>query len=95
MDYLKIDISFVRHITDNLKTRSITKSTIYLSKELNIKTIAEGVETTEQFELLKSFGCDYFQGYLFSRPLPEKEFERLLAMETIGFKKKGTGSKTS
>ncbi len=78
MDYLKIDISFVRHITDDLKTRSITKSTIYLSKELNIKTIAEGVETTEQFELLKYFGCDYFQGYLFSKPLPEEEFMRLM-----------------
>ncbi len=78
MDYLKIDISFVRHIIDDLKTKSITKSTIYLSKELNIKTIAEGVETAEQFELLKSFGCDYFQGYLFSKPLPEEKFIQLM-----------------
>jgi len=95
IDYLKIDISFVRQIIDNAKTRSITESTIDLAKKLNIKTIAEGVETAKQFNLLKSFGCDYFQGYLFSKPLPEEEFERLLTMGTIEFKKKGTGSKIS
>ncbi len=78
IDYLKIDISFIRAIVNDKRTRNITESTISLAKKLNIKTVAEGVETVEQFELLKSFGCDYFQGYLFSKPVRAKKLEELL-----------------
>jgi diguanylate cyclase (GGDEF)-like protein/PAS domain S-box-containing protein len=77
IDYLKIDISFVRNI--HLQTtQSVVKSIIFMAKELNMKTIAEGVETIEQFQTLLNFGCDYFQGYLFYKPMPRKEFLRAL-----------------
>ncbi len=75
--FLKIDISFVRTLTSP-DTKNIVKSIITISKDLNIKTVAEGVETIEQFEELKSMGCDYFQGFLFYKPMPAKEFFEIL-----------------
>jgi len=74
IDYIKIDISFVRNILDE-HTKNVIETIVFLSKKLNIKTIAEGVETREQFEILKDIGCDYFQGFLFSKPLPQEIFE--------------------
>ena len=70
VDFLKIDISFVRNITEDKKTLSVVKTIIYLAKQLNIKTIAEGVETEKQVKKLKELGCDYLQGFFFSKPLP-------------------------
>lgn len=55
---------------------------ISLSKWLNLSTIAEGVETKEQIEKLKSFGCDYVQGYYYEKPVPYEEFEQLLDKKT-------------
>ncbi len=55
---------------------------ISLSKWLNLSTIAEGVETKEQIEKLKSFGCDYVQGYYYAKPVPYEEFEQLLGKKT-------------
>ncbi len=78
VDFLKIDISFVREITTNTQTRSIVEVIIYLAKKLGLKSIAEGVETQEQFEILKGNGCDYIQGFLFSKPVSESEFKILL-----------------
>ena len=78
IDYIKIDISFVRKMMEDGNTRAIVKTIISLSKDINMKTIAEGVETKKQLELLKTLGCDYIQGYLFSKPLPEDEFEKML-----------------
>ncbi len=77
IETLKIDISFIRGI-ENSKTRNIINSIIFLAHSLNIKTIAEGVETAEQFEILKSMDCDYFQGYLFHRPMPRDDFDKIL-----------------
>jgi FOG: EAL domain len=68
--YLKIDISFVRHILNDKKSRSITKTIIELAQNLEMKTMAEGVETKEQFELLKSLGCDFVQGFWLAKPMP-------------------------
>jgi FOG: EAL domain len=73
IDYLKIDISFVRHILNDKKSRSITKTIIELTHNLEMKTIAEGVETKEQFELLKSLGCDIVQGFWLAKPMPISE----------------------
>jgi diguanylate cyclase (GGDEF)-like protein len=78
VSFLKIDISFVRKIQTGLKTKKIVSGIIYLAHSLGIKTIAEGVETQEQFETLIELGCDYFQGYLFYRPMPQNEFFRVL-----------------
>jgi len=57
---------------------NIVNSIIYLAKNLGIKTIAEGVENKDLFELLKDMGCDYFQGYMFYKPMPEDEFLKML-----------------
>ena len=59
-------------------SRYIVETIIYLSKKLNMKSIAEGVEAEEQLELLKELGCDYIQGFLLSEPLEETKFEKLL-----------------
>ncbi len=77
-DYIKIDMSFIRQITEDVNTRSIVEAIIYLTHKLNMQTIAEGIETQEQYDTLCTMGCDYFQGYLFSKPLPENEFEKML-----------------
>lgn len=78
IDFIKIDQSFVRDFLTDKKTFFILETIITLAKKLNIKTIAEGVETKEQFEVLKELGCDYFQGFLFAKPMPEEEcFEYL------------------
>ncbi len=81
IDYIKIDISFIRKILYDKRTKAVVKTIISLSKDISMKTIAEGVETKEQLELLKTLGCDYVQGYLFSKPLPEDEFEKMLVGE--------------
>ena len=59
-------------------SRSLTEAIILMAHKLGIRTIAEGVETEAQRDLLKSFGCDYMQGFLYSRPVPSGEFEKML-----------------
>ena len=70
IDTLKIDKSFI----DKLETNSIIKYIIEMSKDLNIKTVAEGVEKKEQVEFLKKMGCDMVQGYYYAKPLNLNEF---------------------
>ena len=78
IDFIKIDMSFVKNILTNKKDLALIKTIIILAKELNIKTIAEGVETKSQLDKLKELGCDYIQGYLISKPLPLKEIKKFL-----------------
>ena len=73
-DILKIDMSFIRKIGEDPKTKSIVHSIIGMAHEIGIKTVAEGVETEEQVSFLRQSGCDYIQGYYYSKPLPEEEF---------------------
>ncbi|MCW8974052.1 MAG: EAL domain-containing protein [Gammaproteobacteria bacterium] len=75
--YLKVDRSFVRRIDKGDQT--ITRTIIQLAKSLEKKVVVEGVETETQREILERLGADYMQGYLFSRPLPEKELIEWLA----------------
>lgn len=77
-DILKIDMSFIRKIGENPKTKSIVHSIIGMAHEIGIKTVAEGVETEEQVSFLRRSGCDYIQGYYYSKPLPEEEFVEFL-----------------
>lgn len=75
IDYLKIDISFVRNLEENSDNMALCEAIIVLAHKLGLKVIAEGIETTKQRDLLIAVGCDYGQGYLFSRPLAPREFE--------------------
>ena len=78
IDALKIDQSFVSQITDGGDDMSIVSAVISMARSLNLRVVAEGVETLEQLEFLRSRECDEAQGYYFSRPVPAEQFARLL-----------------
>jgi diguanylate cyclase (GGDEF)-like protein len=77
-DILKIDRCFIQNITDNPNNAAITKAIIEMAKTLNLKLMAEGVETEAELSFVCQNHCDGMQGYLFSRPLPSHDFEQLL-----------------
>ncbi|MFH1761832.1 MAG: EAL domain-containing protein [bacterium] len=78
MDAIKIDKSFIEKITINDQADTITKLTIEMAKQLNMITVAEGVENKNQLDFLNNIGCNQFQGYYFSRPLEAEGFEKLI-----------------
>ena len=78
IDYLKIDQSFVRGLVTGSSDAALCEAIIVMAHKLGMKVIAEGVETASQRDLLIAAGCDYGQGYLFSRPVPEKDFTKFL-----------------
>lgn len=73
LDVLKIDRSFIQHICSLDDKQAIVDAIIQMAHRLQMKVVAEGVETNQQVELLKSMGCDYIQGYYYSKPLPMEE----------------------
>jgi len=79
LDSLKIDQSFVRALSTCAEDTAIVKAVVHMAHALSLDTVAEGVETPDQLALLKDLGCDYAQGYLFSRPQPVDALEALLA----------------
>jgi len=78
---VKIDRSFVSEITENPDGAALTSAVVALAHSLRLKVVAEGVETHEQADFLRSNGCDELQGYLISRAVPAAEFERFLTPE--------------
>jgi len=78
IDKLKIDRVFINEMVSRAEDASIVRAIVSLAHSLHLKVVAEGVETEAQLELLKATGCDQYQGYHFSRPLPAAEFERLV-----------------
>lgn len=78
IDKIKIDKSFIDDVATNNDSAAIVTATLAMAKELGIKTLAEGVETREQLVFLQDRGCQYIQGYYFSKPLEAKTLEALL-----------------
>jgi EAL domain-containing protein (putative c-di-GMP-specific phosphodiesterase class I) len=78
IDYLKIDQSFVRNLESDPNNMALCEAIIMMAHKLGLKAIAEGVSSEAQRELLARAGCDYAQGFLFSKPVPAHEFEKLL-----------------
>jgi diguanylate cyclase (GGDEF)-like protein len=83
IDVLKIDQSF---ISGPKPSKAVLETIVAMAKTLNVKTVAEGVETKHQYDWLRDEGCDYLQGYLISRPIPVKEFERYFLDNKTKFK---------
>jgi len=75
LDILKIDRSFIRNLGSDQQDGAIVKAIIMMCQGLQLKTVAEGVETESQLELLKSYGCEVAQGYYYSKPIPSETFE--------------------
>lgn len=79
IDTLKIDQTFTSSLLKSDKTQKLMHGMVQLGKSMELNVVAEGVETAEQAELLKSFGCDAIQGYHISKPVPPEEIELLIA----------------
>lgn len=82
-DVLKIDMAFIRKMNDNPKNKDIIKLVINIAQTFDAISVAEGVENEEQYLFLKENGCDVIQGYYFSKPLPQGDFEELLKKEIL------------
>ncbi len=81
-DILKIDQCFIRNIHQNPKNAAITKAIINMAHQLNLRVVAEGVETLEELSFIRENACDEIQGYFFSPPIPADELTRLLKAES-------------
>lgn len=81
IDKIKIDQSFIKNITYQEKNQTIVKTIISLAKGLNMKVIAEGVESEQELDFLQKYGIDYIQGFYYSKPLPLSNVEELLSLK--------------
>ncbi|MEM6449105.1 MAG: EAL domain-containing protein, partial [Cyanobacteria bacterium P01_D01_bin.105] len=79
LDTIKIDRSFVMDLVESPSDAAIASTIVALAKGLNFKVLAEGIETPEQVAVLSEMGCDYAQGYWFSRPLTVQRIDDMLA----------------
>jgi len=82
VDVLKIDRSFIMHMTPGSDDAAVTEAMINLARTLHIEVVAEGVETSEQYAMLREMGCDLAQGYLVSRPVPPSGLAGYLSTTT-------------
>lgn len=80
LDLIKLDMLFLSEKSEDNRGGTIISSIVRMAKWLNLPVIAEGVETMKQADFLRSIGCNYIQGYLYSKPLPEKEYEAVLKL---------------
>ena len=84
MGKLKIDRSFIRDIHEDPDDAAISTAIISLARNLQLKTVAEGIETAPQLAFLRDHGCDQGQGYLFGKPLPAAQFAEMLQAQARG-----------
>lgn len=94
LDRLKIDRSFVQDLGTSEAGEEIVSAIIAMAHSLNLRVVGEGVETVEQLEQLRRLKCDEIQGFLFSRPLPADEFEKILRTEAFDLPASATPSTT-
>ncbi|MDQ7016528.1 MAG: EAL domain-containing protein, partial [Gammaproteobacteria bacterium] len=78
LDILKVDRAFIKNLPDDSEDQTLVRAILAMAKSLGLKVVAEGVETSGQQQMLQQLQCEYVQGYLFSKPLPADQFERLL-----------------
>ena len=81
IDKIKIDKAFVDNVGSSVESQGIVKAVVNMSHSMGYKVVAEGVETASQLEVLKDMGCDYIQGYYFSKPV---SFDELMQLEGFG-----------
>ena len=74
---VKLDMGFMKKLRESNKNRNIVIAIIEMVHRLGMRVLAEGVETAEQADFLEAHGCDFFQGYYFSKPVSEDEFVKL------------------
>lgn len=84
IDVLKIDQGFVRDIPHSADDMAISAAIIAMGHSMGLRVLAEGVETPAQLAFLRERGCDSYQGYLRSRPLPAADFAALLGAQSTG-----------
>ncbi len=84
LDVIKLDMMFMSEHSASKKGGTILSSIVRMAKWLRLPVIAEGVETIKQADFLRSIGCNYIQGYLYSKPIPEEEFVKVLSGSTVG-----------
>lgn len=82
-DCIKIDKSFIHPLEHSTDDKEIVRSIIQVAKKLNLKVIIEGVETEAQEAFVMEEGCDYGQGFLYGRPMPEEDFETRLLQQSL------------
>jgi len=78
IDILKIDMKFLSDLQTNVRAGSVMNNVVRMAKWLEMNVVAEGVETREQVDFLRSIGCDMLQGYFFSRPIPQEDYVKLI-----------------
>lgn len=78
IDILKLDMKFLSESKNKKRSEIIIASVINMASALGLPVIAEGVETMKQADMLRSFGCKFMQGFYFSKPVPEFEYEKML-----------------
>ena len=90
VNFIKIDKSFIVDVATEDKARSLAAVLINMAKVLDVQVVAEGVETKAQLEVLQALGCDFIQGYFFSKPLRAEEFMTFVRQSKMTVE--GTGS---
>jgi EAL domain-containing protein (putative c-di-GMP-specific phosphodiesterase class I) len=81
LDKLKVDRAFIKDLPDDNDDKQITAAIIAMAHTLNLKVVAEGVETKEQMHFLQTLSCEIGQGYLFDKPISPEEFEQSLLVK--------------